>query len=147
MYKYTKNNSREITSMPADQKRDEHGASFQSLPKINRKTHLHKMKVYNTRPVYSLTIETFTEVFTCSKAFNFPRSPLGTPGTTSPLLARTHKKMKRSHFQSLAAKASETKKDELELDVRIRHYHSTKKTNDVNHRNTAYSSKYTETKL
>ena len=64
------NNSREITSMPADQNRDEHGASFQSLPKINRKTHLHKMKVYNTRPVYSLTIETFTEVFTCSKAFN-----------------------------------------------------------------------------
>ena len=48
--------------MPADQKRDEHGASFQSLPKINRKTHLHKMKVYNTRPVYSLTIETFTSI-------------------------------------------------------------------------------------
>ena len=52
--------------------------------------------------------------------------------------------MKRSHFQSLAAKASETKKDELELDVPIRHYHLAKKTNDVNHRNTAYSSKYTE---
>ena len=52
--------------------------------------------------------------------------------------------MKRLHFQSLAAKASETKKDELELDLRIRHYHSAKKTNNVNHRNTAYSLKYTE---
>jgi len=52
--------------------------------------------------------------------------------------------MKRLHFQSLAAKTSETKKDELELDLRIRHYHSAKKTNIVNHRNTAYSLKYTE---
>ena len=52
--------------------------------------------------------------------------------------------MKRSHFQSLPAKASETKKDELELDVPIRHYQLAKKTNDVNHRNTTYSSKYTE---
>ena len=50
---------------------------------------------------------------------------------------RTHtKKMRRLHFQS--------KKDELELDVRIRHYHSATKTNNVNHRNTAYSLKYPE---
>ena len=44
------------------------------------------------------------------------------------------KKMRRLHFQS--------KKDELELDVRIRHYHSATKTNNVNHGNTAYSLKY-----
>ena len=43
-----------------EQKRDEHGASFQSSPKkkpyAHHKTHLHTMKVYNTRP-FSLIIE------------------------------------------------------------------------------------------
>ena len=34
------------------------------------KTHFHTMKVYNARPVYSLTIEVFTEAFTCSKVIN-----------------------------------------------------------------------------
>ena len=54
-------------------KRDEPCASFQSSPKINRtsqvhvhhKTYLHKMKVFNTRPV-DLFFST-TEVITCSK--------------------------------------------------------------------------------
>ena len=43
-----------------EQKRDEHGALFRSSPKKKRpahhKTHLHTMKVYNSRP-FSLTIE------------------------------------------------------------------------------------------
>ena len=41
----------------------------------------------------------------------FPRSPLGTPGITTPFWrTRTKKKKKRNrlHFLSLAAKASET---------------------------------------
>ena len=94
------------------------------------------MKVYNARPVYSLSIEVFSEVFTCSKVINafkqenswtdlfpesstslhqsflsflhkkehgavigsnfhpqFPGSPLVTPGTMIPLLARTQARL------------------------------------------------------
>ena len=50
--KYTK--IRGLDSREKEQKRDERGASFQSLPKINcmlMTTRLHTMKVYNTRPV------------------------------------------------------------------------------------------------
>ena len=171
-----------IRCIARDQKRDEHGATFQSSPKINRRTHLHTMKVYNTRPVYSLTIETFnalkrnnswTDPFrksSTSFASIFPNflhkikydavTPDDTsrflslysfhglryerPGPQAPFWRAQAKKILCLHFQSLAAKASETKKHELELDLRIRHYHSTKKTNNVNHRNTAYSLKYTE---
>ena len=38
----------------------------ENKPHAHHKTHLHAMHVYNTRPFYSLTIEVFTEVFTCS---------------------------------------------------------------------------------
>ena len=109
------------------------------------------MKVYNARPVYSLTIEVFTEAFTCSKVINafkqqnswtdpflesstslhqsflsflhkiehgvvtgsnfhpqFPRSPLVTPGTMIPLLARTQARLTTYFsdvcFKSLASK-------------------------------------------
>ena len=65
------------------QKRDEHGASFQSSSKINRmlitRLNLHAMKIYNTGPV-SLTFGVFvinwillfstTEIFICYKAIN-----------------------------------------------------------------------------
>ena len=36
----------------------------------HHKTHVHTIKVYKTRPVYSLTIKVFTEVFICSKVIN-----------------------------------------------------------------------------
>ena len=62
-----------------EQKCDEHGASFQSLPIENKlhaqdNTHLYTMKVYYTQPV-SLTIEdssffSTTEVFACCKVIN-----------------------------------------------------------------------------
>ena len=42
----------------------------ENKPLAHHKTHLHTMKVYNARPVYSLSIEVFTEVFTCSKVIN-----------------------------------------------------------------------------
>ena len=36
----------------------------------HHKTHFHTMKVYNARSVYSLSIEVFSEVFTCFKVIN-----------------------------------------------------------------------------
>ena len=38
----------------------------ENIPHAHHKTHLHAINVYNTRPVYSITIEVLTEVFTCS---------------------------------------------------------------------------------
>ena len=106
----------------------------ENKPHAHHKTHFHTMKVFNARQFYSLAIEVFTEVCTCSKVINafkrsdrirgpprsgkarqllrqsflsflhkiehgavtrsdsypqFPRSPLVTPRTMIPLLART----------------------------------------------------------
>ena len=42
----------------------------QNKPRAHHKTYLHRINIYNTRSVYSLTIEVFTEVFTCSQVIN-----------------------------------------------------------------------------
>ena len=51
-----------------------HGVSFQSSQKINPMLITSficiKWKFFITQPVYSLTMEVFTEVFTCSKVIN-----------------------------------------------------------------------------
>ena len=49
-----------------------HVISFiaENKPRTHHKTHVHTMKVYKPCSVYSLTIEVFTEVFTCSCHFN-----------------------------------------------------------------------------
>ena len=56
------------------QKHDEHGASFQSSPKINPMLITRficiQWKFFITRPVYSLTMEVSTEAFTCNKVIN-----------------------------------------------------------------------------
>ena len=161
MCKYTK--IKGLDSRAKEQKRDERGASFQSSPKINRMlitTHLHTMKVYNTRPVclpevllIKILLFSTTEVFSRFELINafvdrpvpekldiflinfllklssqknmdlwkmfrccqshvacvvvgyhsrhdaypqFPRSPLGTPGTMTSLLAHTHGNKKKA---------------------------------------------------
>ena len=73
------------------------------------------VKVYNTRPFYTLTIEVFTEVFACFKVIiAFKRSTsfafIFCKLSSQNKLACTHeKKLKKClHFKSLAAKASET---------------------------------------
>ena len=109
------------------------------------------MKVYNARSVYSLSIEVFSEVFTCFKVINafkqknswtdrfpesstslhqsflsflhktghgavtgsnshpqFPRSPLVTPGTMIPLLARTQARL-TTYFSDLCFKSLASK--------------------------------------
>ena len=56
------------------QKHDEHGASFQSSPKINPMLITRficiQWKFFITRPVYSLTMEVSTEALTCNKVIN-----------------------------------------------------------------------------
>ena len=42
----------------------------ENKPHAHPKTHLHKTKVYNTRLVYSLTVEVFTEIFSCCKVID-----------------------------------------------------------------------------
>ena len=117
----------------------------------HHKTHFHTMKVYNARSVYSLSIEVFSEVFTCFKVINafkqqnlwtdrfpesstslhqsflsflhktehgavtgsnshpqFPRSPLVTPGTMIPLLARTQARL-TTYFSDLCFKSLASK--------------------------------------
>ena len=54
-----------------DQKRDEHGVSFQSSPKINRMLIARLICIqWKFRTIYSLAIEVFTKVFTCYKVIN-----------------------------------------------------------------------------
>ena len=67
-------NSREITPL-LETKNTMNKARVISVITKNKlyaydKTHLHTMKVYNTWPVYSLTIKAFTKVFTSSKVIN-----------------------------------------------------------------------------
>ena len=47
-----------------------HFNHHQNKPRAHHKTYLHRINIYNTRSVYSLTIEVFTEVFTCSQVIN-----------------------------------------------------------------------------
>ena len=65
--------SREITSLPETKNVTSmmcHLNHHQNKPRAHHKTHLHRINIYNTRSVYSLTIEVFTEVFTCSQVIN-----------------------------------------------------------------------------
>ena len=67
--------SREITSLPETKNVMNmmcHLNHHQNKPCAHHKTHLHRINIYNTltRSVYSLTIEVFTEVFTCSQVIN-----------------------------------------------------------------------------
>ena len=73
------------------------------------------VKVYNTRPFYTRTIEVFTEVFACSKVIiAFKRSTSFASifcklSSQNKLACRHKKKLKKClHFKSLAAKGSET---------------------------------------
>ena len=65
--------SREITSLPETKNvmnMMHHFNHHQNKPRAHHKTYLHRINVYNTRSVYSLTIEVFSEVFTCSQVIN-----------------------------------------------------------------------------
>ena len=66
----TRKSIREKLLIVRKQKRDKHGAPFQSSLKTNRMLITRLICIqwkFNTRPVYSLTIEVSTEVFSCSK--------------------------------------------------------------------------------
>ena len=73
VYKYRKIKYREITSL----QRPETWWTWRVIsiitknkPRAHHKAHLRTIKVYNTWSVYSLSIEVFTEVFTCSQVIN-----------------------------------------------------------------------------
>ena len=63
-------NSRKITSLPDTKTWHVISVFTENKPYAHHKFHLHTMKVFITRPVYSLTMEGFTAVLTCSKVIN-----------------------------------------------------------------------------
>ena len=68
----------------------------ENKPHAHHKTHLHAMHVYNNRPVYSLTIEVFTEVFTCS----WKKSTLSSDRIRGPTRSGKARHLSRQSFLS-----------------------------------------------